>query len=977
MKKCVVVLGMYHSEISVMAGLLNILGVDFGKGLVYNTEVKENSSNYATLRPEFSNGQFEKTGNTTNQTVHNKKEYFEHIELVKINNAILDYLGTSQEDIAELSSGWEKEEKIRKFKEWIKDILQKEFKKVKLFGIKEQHIYLLLALYKEIFKELKIWPIFIILRKSIEAAKSLKIRDNFPLRKSILLYEKYIDSIERHTKGENRVFVEVEEIVNNTEEVIMNISREFKLGFRNYRDVRKEISRFIDKISKHHNIDYSDFLKEIEMQLEVKNSEINTLSLELKKRENRISELQKEMQQVEQLKIKLNDIEKSLTWKFSRGIDKFISSIFQEESILKDVYKSFIKKLRELVSGNVNRNVGKIDNVNVLKNENLSNNSNKRKLYSSICLFHKDENEYLNEWLEYHLNVLYFEKVVIYDNNSKIHPKHTINQKFLDRVIFEDWPYFNLGKQLNAYNHFIDKYREQFEWAAFIDADEFIVIRDSGYRNKENSGNYATFRPGFSNGQFGKTDNTIAQIVHINEFLKLYEHYCGLCVNWLIFGSSKHVKRPEGGVLRNYLYRTDDKLRDNFHVKTIAKISEVVEALSPHHFLFKKDFPINENFENVKNYMSEKCSANLITINHYFCRSEEEFNEKQKRGRGDAYGVAERKLFKEYDKNSVNYDDYAFRVFESHLKKKRETKVSIILPSYNYRWCISEAIESVIAQDYSQWELIVVDDGSSDNSIEVVRNYVERYPDKIKLYFHSDNSHKGLVESYKLGLSKCGGNFVAFIEADDILEKDNLSSRLEIFNNHTEVIVVYNNVEIFGDEKVVTERKNNVRLLTDDFPIKDIPFNAFEYLAEKNIVPTFSCFMVRRDFLDKVNFNTRLEPWLDWWLLAQLSLMGKFYFLSRNKTKWRLHDKSYNVVYQKSKIETFRRARHMKNEIMRYAERYLRSLKSDNNETIRDNYDYTKKINEKEVEISLLKRRIAEIQNNFLWRIFGRLRKII
>ena len=917
MKKCVVVLGMHRSGTFAMAGLLKILGVDFGKNLFYNGEV-------------------------------NEKGYFEHVGLVKINNAILDYLGTSQDNIAELPSGWEKGEKIIKFKEQIKDILQKEFGKSRLFGIKEPSICLLVALYKEIFEELKIEPIFIILKKSVEVTKSLESRDNFSLRKSIFRYERYNDIIEKYTKGDNKIFVEAEEIIDNTEEVMMNINKEFKLDFGNYKDVRKEISRFIGKIAKRYDIDYSGLLKEVEMQLGVKDDEINTLSLELRKRENRISELQKEMQEVEQLKIRLNDIEKSLTWKFVRGIDKFIGLIFQERGIAKDAYKSFIKKLRELLSRDVRGDVGKIVNINALKNNNLSNNLNndKRKLYSSICLFYKDENEYLNEWLEYHLNFLHFQKVVIYDNNSKIHPKHIINKEFLDRIIFEDWPYFSLGRQLNAYNHFIGKYREQFEWAAFIDTDEFIVIREPKYRK-------------------------------INEFLKLYEHYCGLCINWMIFGSSGHLKKPEGGVLKNYLYRTNDKLWDNLHVKTIAKISEVIEALSPHHFLFKKDFPVDENFENVKNYMSEKCSVNLISINHYFCRSEKEFNEKQKRGRGDAYGVAERKLFKEYDKNSVSYDDYAFRVFEGYLKKKQETKVSIILPSYNYGWCISEAIESVIEQDYSQWELIVVDDGSSDNSFEVIKNYVEKYPDKIKLYFHSNNSHKGLVESYKLGLSKCSGNFVAFIEADDMWEKSSLSSRLRVFDRFEDVIVVYNNVEVFGDEKAIAGRENDVKLLTDDFPIKDIPFNAFEYLVEKNIVPTFSCFIVRKDFLDGVDFNTKLEPWLDWWLLAQLSLMGKFYFLSENKTRWRLHDKSYNIIYQKSKIETFQRANYMKRGIMRYAERYLRSLKSDNDEIIRDSYDYAKKIKEKEAEINLLKGKIAQIRNNLLWKIFERLRWII
>src|SRR3989338_9752415 len=198
MKKCVVVLGMHRSGTFAMAGLLKILGVDFGKNLFYNGEV-------------------------------NEKGYFEHVGLVKINNAILDYLGTSQDNIAELPSGWEKGEKIIKFKEQIKDILQKEFGKSRLFGIKEPSICLLVALYKEIFEELKIEPIFIILKKSVEVTKSLESRDNFSLRKSIFRYERYNDIIEKYTKGDNKIFVEAEEIIDNTEEVMMNINKELKM----------------------------------------------------------------------------------------------------------------------------------------------------------------------------------------------------------------------------------------------------------------------------------------------------------------------------------------------------------------------------------------------------------------------------------------------------------------------------------------------------------------------------------------------------------------------------------------------------------------------------------------------------------------------------------------------------------------------------------------------------------------------------
>ena len=225
-------------------------------------------------------------------------------------------------------------------------------------------------------------------------------------------------------------------------------------------------------------------------------------------------------------------------------------------------------------------------------------------------------------------------------------------------------------------------------------------------------------------------------------------------------------------------------------------------------------------------------------------------------------------------------------------------KVSIILPSYNYAWSINEAIDSVINQDYKNWELIIVDDGSSDDSVEVIEEYVKKYPDNIKLFFHESRVNKGLAETYKLGLSKCDGEFVAFIEADDIWHLDYLSSKIPIFEKYDDVVLVYNNVEMFGSEKVIRQNRDSIKFLLEDFKMKNKPFYAMNLLMERNIIPSFSCFVVRKDAMRNLNLTSKPAVWLDWWLLFQISLKGKFYYQYDKKTKWRMHEKSYNVGHQ-------------------------------------------------------------------------------
>jgi glycosyltransferase involved in cell wall biosynthesis len=225
-------------------------------------------------------------------------------------------------------------------------------------------------------------------------------------------------------------------------------------------------------------------------------------------------------------------------------------------------------------------------------------------------------------------------------------------------------------------------------------------------------------------------------------------------------------------------------------------------------------------------------------------------------------------------------------------------KVSVIIPSYNYSWCIDEAIESAINQDYENWELIIVDDGSKDNSAEIINRYIKKYPKKIKLLFHPNKINMGLSESYKLGIKHSTGEYICFLEADDIIKKDFISSKIRIFKNE-KVTVIFNNLEVFGSEDIIAKQKKDIIFSQHKIP-KETPFNASGFLIKNNVVFTFSCFMVKKEILKEVDFNSPVDEWLDWWIFYQLSLKGKFYFQQDKKTKWRRHKESYDYLHYKN-----------------------------------------------------------------------------
>ena len=116
--------------------------------------------------------------------------------------------------------------------------------------------------------------------------------------------------------------------------------------------------------------------------------------------------------------------------------------------------------------------------------------------------------------------------------------------------------------------------------------------------------------------------------------------------------------------------------------------------------------------------------------------------------------------------------------------------VSVVLCFYNEQKFLQEAVQSVLAQDYDNWELILVDDGSSDGSTGIAKRYADDYPDCILYLEHPSHANRGLSASRNLGIKKALGDFVAFIDADDVWLPDKLSSQLKMFSKNPEVTVV-------------------------------------------------------------------------------------------------------------------------------------------------------------------------------------------
>ncbi len=120
---------------------------------------------------------------------------------------------------------------------------------------------------------------------------------------------------------------------------------------------------------------------------------------------------------------------------------------------------------------------------------------------------------------------------------------------------------------------------------------------------------------------------------------------------------------------------------------------------------------------------------------------------------------------------------------EPVTSEKNSPKVSVITCFLNVETFIEQTIKSVLAQHYSNWELILFDDGSTDNSTAIAKEYASSYPEKILYKEHTSHINKGLSASRNVAIIEASGELITFLDADDIWLPDYLSNQVKLFDS--------------------------------------------------------------------------------------------------------------------------------------------------------------------------------------------------
>ena len=213
-------------------------------------------------------------------------------------------------------------------------------------------------------------------------------------------------------------------------------------------------------------------------------------------------------------------------------------------------------------------------------------------------------------------------------------------------------------------------------------------------------------------------------------------------------------------------------------------------------------------------------------------------------------------------------------------------RVSVIIPTYNCAQYLPGAIESVIAQTFRDYELIVVDDGSTDETAEVIK----KYGDRIK-YLYQENSGPGAAKN--LGIKASGGSFVATLDADDRWQPQKIEIQYEYMRCHPEVGLVYANCSTFNKQGIVTEAYDGKHRIVYQGDI-------FDKLIVKNFIASITI-MVRKECLDKVGLFPEdfmiSEDWHLWLRIAKNYPIG---YIDQPLAMYRWQKKSLTWDYAKS-----------------------------------------------------------------------------
>lgn len=215
------------------------------------------------------------------------------------------------------------------------------------------------------------------------------------------------------------------------------------------------------------------------------------------------------------------------------------------------------------------------------------------------------------------------------------------------------------------------------------------------------------------------------------------------------------------------------------------------------------------------------------------------------------------------------------------MNKNNMPLVSIIIPNFNKEIFLTQCLESCVLQAYKNLEIVIVDDCSNDNSINIIENYKDKY-ENIK--FIRNKTNRGVAASRDIGIKSCHGEWITTLDSDDVLiSRDKIKKEVDKLKEYSfgNDVIIYSGVVILNKEgkqkKRVMQKKNTkegdlfVDILTRNCAIPR------DFIFPKNL------------YFEVGGYDAKIPIYEDWDLKIRLAKRAKFYFSRIDGIGYRRH----------------------------------------------------------------------------------------
>lgn len=219
--------------------------------------------------------------------------------------------------------------------------------------------------------------------------------------------------------------------------------------------------------------------------------------------------------------------------------------------------------------------------------------------------------------------------------------------------------------------------------------------------------------------------------------------------------------------------------------------------------------------------------------------------------------------------------------------KNKKPLVSILVMTYNHEYFIANTIESCLKQSYSNIEICIGDDCSTDSTARIAEKYVKEYPNKIKFVKQNENKGKySLAINYRAILEIATGDFFAILDGDELMVETRIEKQVQFLLDNSDYIAVSNEKLVIDSDNNILDFKTNKIVRSGEVSTKDL-------ILYGNVFS--SCFMTRAK-KEIIMSDISLKVMGDWYVILNMSMHGKLGFLEEKLTKKIIHGENVTII---------------------------------------------------------------------------------